>query len=118
MNRVQQILKQKTLLIITGVVIAMAIIGGPVLKEYIKCDDIAACEKSEKKEQKTPDTQVSSFDAIAPILQLNFDLSDVLLEIINVEYKSEKTGVLEYTRAAPQKFMKVLFRWIISPNAP
>lgn len=118
MNRLQNILKHKTLLIITGVVIALAIVSVPVLKNYVTCPVVSKCEQSDSQEEKQPEAQVSSFDAVAPVLQLNFNLEEILTEVFTIEYNTIQTEVFRYISETPEKFLKILFRWIIAPNAP
>ncbi|MEQ6120063.1 hypothetical protein [Reichenbachiella sp. MALMAid0571] len=118
MNRLHNILKHKTLLIVTGVVIALAIVSVPVLKNYVTCPVVTKCEQTDKQEDKQPETQVSSFDAVAPVLQINFNLEEILIEVFTIEYNTVQSQILKYISETPEKFLKILFRWIISPNAP
>ena len=117
MIRITKILKFKTLILLTGVLIAFAVISGPVLKEYI-LRAIPTCEQSDQNREKQPETQVSSFDAVAPVLQFNFNLSEILFEILTVDHNTVKTDVLNYFAVASQNFLKVLFHCVITPNAP
>lgn len=118
MNRLQNILQYKTLILITGVVIAFAVMCGPVLKKYVTCPIAVKCEQTDQQQEKQPETQVSSFDAVAPVLQANFILDEILIEVFTIEHNTGQPGILKYIAETPQKFLKVLFRWIISPNAP
>lgn len=117
MIRVTNILKYKTLILLTGVLIAFAVISGPVLKEYVVCP-VTSCEQSDEQQEKDQETKVSSFDAVTPVLQFNFDISEIRFEIQTVEHNTVRTEVLDYFNEGSQNFLKVLFRWVISPNAP
>ncbi len=117
MMRVTNILKYKTLILVTGVLIAFAVVSGPILKEYIVCP-VTSCEQSDEQQEKESQTKVSSFDAVTPVLQFNFNLSEILFEILTVEHNTVQTDVLNYFNQGSQNFLKVLFRWVISPNAP
>lgn len=117
MIRVTNILKYKSLILLTGVLIAFAVVSGPVLKEYVVCT-ITSCEQSDEQQENESETKVSSFDAVTPVLQFNFNLSEILFEILTVEHNTVQTGVLNYFTEGSQNFLKVLFRWVISPNAP
>ena len=118
MNRLQNILKHRTLLIVTGIVIALAIVSVPVMKSYVTCPVVAKCEPTDKQEEKKPETQVSSFDAVAPVLQVDFNIEEILTEVFKIEHNTVQPAILKYISETPEKFLKILFRWIISPNAP
>ena len=118
MIRLQHISKFRILTITLGVLIAMVLVSGPVLKEKFDCTaELKTEQKSESGEDKTV-PQISTLDAVAPVLQFNFNLEELYFEVFDTEHKSEKTTPFAYFVEAPQKLFKILFRWIISPNAP
>ena len=97
---------------------AIALIAGPTLRDYIKCEDSKpVCEQSDEQKEKQ-ETEVSSFDAVAPVLQLDFNLEEILFEEATIEHNTGEKQVSDQILEVPQKFLRVLFRRIISPNAP
>ncbi|MFY0654972.1 MAG: hypothetical protein JXQ96_23275 [Cyclobacteriaceae bacterium] len=118
MVEVRDILKHKTLLLVTGILIAFALVAGPVIRDYVQCEVTAKCEQSDKQDDEKPETKVSSFDAVALVLQLNFNLNDLLFEVLNIEYITTQISISDELSERPQKLLQILFRRIISPNAP
>lgn len=105
-------------------IIAIAVIGQPIAKEYIDCP--FTCEiKDDHRSDDTQDDkepiaeQISAFDAVAPTAQLQVVNADFFIIDLstnhNIEDEIRSTPFIE---KISRKLLKVLFNNIIAPNAP
>ncbi|WP_258099364.1 hypothetical protein [Marinoscillum pacificum] len=77
----------------------------------------ADTEKSD--ESKESDVSLKAFDAITSSVQVSLEQSFILIDVLPdlEEVKEEYSEVVE-NFPSPNKALKILFRRIISPNAP
>lgn len=118
MKKLQNILSAKSLIIAVGLITALIIVGQPVVDKHFK----KTCDK--KVEQKSDDTDqgeetLSSLEALSPTHSVK-DVSAAyyILEVIEVT-----TAVFErHTAVLVEKLrtnlIRILFNFIIAPNAP
>ncbi len=106
----------KTLVLLAGVLVAFAVMCGPVLKQYVPCP-LTQCEQKDQQEEQE-ETKVSALEAVAPVVQAHTQFGDFVIEVLDPEHNTEQTRFSSFVGEIPQKLFKVLFRWIISPNAP
>lgn len=107
-----------------GMVIAIAVIGQPIAKEYIDCPFTSEVKEDQSSDNtqdgKEPvSEQVSAFDAVAPTAQVQVISSDFFIIDLfvnhNVDNEVRSTPFIE---KISEKLLKVLFNNIIAPNAP
>lgn len=77
-------------------------------------------EQSDSEEKKGEAQQMSKTAAVpTSSLQINLDYQSYLLnEVFFQDENEEKSPAIERTLSSAQKALKILFRRIISPNAP
>ena len=120
MKSARDILKLRSAVAILGMVIAMAVISGPMFHSHLEAasKEVSKSEQSDESEDHKSETQLSTYEAIATVLQSNFELKEILVEILTIEHNTEQKHVFLSVKQTPQKLLRVLFRWIVSPNAP
>ncbi len=107
-----------------GLIIGLAVVGQPILKEYFDCP--LTCEikkdqesqKSEKEDQKSIE-QISTLEAVTPVSQVQQIATDFfILNILSFKTEEAKSQAPTFNEKIPVKLLKVLFNIIIAPNAP
>lgn len=107
----------KTAVLCTGALIALAILVSPIARTSFDATQ-ASHVKGDKKEESPEQTQISTFEAVAQIVQLNLIPHQEMTEAIEVEHTSDGPVYEYFLIELPGKLFQVLFRTIISPNAP
>lgn len=83
----------------------------PVVHQDHSCDS--------NDEHQTNDVSLNAFDAITSSIQLNLEQSFILIDILpDLEEVQEEFSEIAKSLPSPNKVLKILFRRIISPNAP
>ncbi|MCV9387725.1 hypothetical protein [Reichenbachiella ulvae] len=123
MKILHDISKRNALILILGMLVGIAVIGQPIAKEYIKhhqCCELKKESSDEKQEDRSNEQEeISALEAVAPAAQIqvtsiDYDLLDT--EIIFRDFVSNFNH--DFVEKLPQKLLRVLFNFIISPNAP
>lgn len=105
-------------MLVLGISIAFSVIASSTLRDYnkIAVSDSEKKERSEKDDEKQ--TVISEFQAITPAAQSDFQPTKTLFEHIAVEFLIIEEKATSYVQRTSQKLFYILFRLIISPNAP
>ena len=117
MKRLQKIVTRKVLIVLIGLITAIVVVGQPIMIEQFKvCSRLM--EQTDDQSEVNDET-VSTLEAVSPAHQIQ-DISTAyyILEevILDEEVIYEKTS--EITERACTNFIRVLFNFIIAPNAP
>ncbi len=105
-----------------GIVIALSVIAVPVLQNHISSS--FSISKSEQKQnhsdsnQDTEQTNIAEFQAVTPVAQADFQLDYTLSEQIADKSLAFRENATAFIQKTSQKLFRILFRLIISPNAP
>ncbi|UXP32970.1 hypothetical protein N6H18_03245 [Reichenbachiella agarivorans] len=113
---------RNTLILIFGMLVGIAVIGQPIAKNYI---DAAVCCKI-KQDDKADDTDstenpevISSLEAVAPATQFQVVTMDYQTLDAQITFEGlNRAFSYEFVEELSQKLLKVLFNYIIAPNAP
>lgn len=120
MNKEKNISKLNLVVIGLGIVMAFAVTLSPILKSYIPQQEISIEETQteDDQEQDGNEAQVSTFDAVASVIQLNLIPDQQMTAELDVDHVDDASLIDEITKEFPRKLFNILFRRIISPNAP
>ncbi len=125
MKILHDISKRNALILLLGMLVGIAVIGQPIAKEYIKhhqcCELQKKKESSEDKQEDSSQQQeeISVLEAVAPAAQLQ--VTSIEYDILDAEitFRDLSTGFNhDFIEKLPQKLLRILFNFIISPNAP
>ena len=116
MMRIKDIAKFKGIIMVLGVVLATAIVGLPMVTQFDRADAKIEAQNDDSTESIE---YVASFEALtpSPIFQdastIYFVLDEILLvEEVNLSFEFEVFEVFA------EDFTRILFNFIIAPNAP
>lgn len=125
MKILHDISKRNALILIIGMLVGIAVIGQPIAKEYIKqnqcCELKKKKESSEEKQEDRSSEQeeVSILEAVAPAAQIQVASIDYDLLDTEISFRDRVSNFNhDFVEKLPEKLLKVLFNFIISPNAP
>lgn len=117
---IHDILKLKTLILTLNTTIAISIIIISVWKNTIS-NTITNKENAQKQTDNNKENQkpsIAGFQAITPVIQSYHQLEITLSERFATEFQVIKKKTIILIQKASKKIFKILFRLIISPNAP
>lgn len=125
MNMLKHISKRHTLVILLGMFVGIAVIGQPIVNEYVKQQERCELKKEkensdEKSEDSTPEGEkISGIEAVAPATQIQ--VTDVDYDLMDTKVSFQvfvKKLNHDFVESLSEKLLRVLFNFIISPNAP
>ncbi|MEM7297201.1 MAG: hypothetical protein AAF391_02920 [Bacteroidota bacterium] len=115
--KIQANISQKTLQVLLGLFIGFVVLAQNTISVQSQQHDDA---QEQSDEDESEEKQLVLSQAVpSSTLQVNLDFQSFLLEEVTLDEEGEeqKASVLEWLPSA-QKALKILFRRIISPNAP
>lgn len=120
MIRHKEILKYKSVILLVGVFLATTVIVGPfAMNEVAQLQQHEINEASaEDSEKQQDEVKLSALDAVSQVVQGNWIPVQKITEELNLEHVEVKKIFTDFIIDLPGKLFNILFRTIISPNAP
>lgn len=118
MQKVKDIFQSKTLIILIGAMIGAAILAQPVMRNY--CDTICQIEQEDQADQSTEDQEkVASLEALVPTPQIEVASTEYsILDEFKIEIVEDTFADFVQLEHITDKLVRILFNFIIAPNAP
>ncbi|WP_073120700.1 hypothetical protein [Reichenbachiella agariperforans] len=124
MKRIEDISKRNALILILGIMVGLAVIGQPIAVNYVKSHTCCELKKKQQSDETTDDVpqnqeEISSLEAVAPtaqiqVLSVDYDILEGKISFIETIRDYQHA----FNEKLSEKLLKVLFNYIIAPNAP
>lgn len=121
MLQINKISKYKTWIVVLGLIVGLALVCHPVASYFF---DSSICQieqqsQDDSTDQEKPEAKISSFNAVTPAQQVVSSIADYfILEEIELDEDRDIENHSTFVEKLPEKLIRVLFNFIISPNAP
>ncbi|MFY0627975.1 MAG: hypothetical protein JXR07_16880 [Reichenbachiella sp.] len=121
MMNIRKISKYQVWVIVLGLIVGLALVCQPIASHFF---DSSLCQveqnaHEDSAEKEAPDTKISAFNAVTPAQQVATTIADLfILDEIILDEDRDNGYDITFVEKIPGKLVRVLFNFIISPNAP